>query len=591
MKRIFSILLAALLLSGAVPALAANDRAPSSTDPPIISWQPPATYNAAQAAGRTALTGEIGSGPVPFYPVTPCRQYDSRNTSSLLDNTARTIALSGAPCGIPAQTNAIAVNITVFNLISHPGNSVFKVGTAAPPTTAWINYGPTETQRGNAGVVAVVNGNLVVQVNQGAGQIDFVVDVFGYYPDTNFSKIPTGDFFPIWGDYSGGSVLFGRNDQASAANSYGVGGWSASTGTSSAGVYGQSTAASGGVFGVLGRLVTSVSSDSAGVQGRDGTGLPGNGGVTGHITAGVRGDSKSSIGVYGLSNYAAGIFEQYDATGANLAYADIGYGGHGVSAATNSTAADASGITGSDGAGASTGASSFFSAGARFFGKNGVIGFTSTASGDGVVGMATAPATTGVIAFGNLVATGTKPFIEPHPTDPTKEIRFVAMEGPEAGTYFRAKATVLNGVAVVDVPDSFRMVTDPEGLTVHVTPVGRAQTWIESYDLNRIVVGASKDVPVSVIVYGIRHAYRDWQVVSENQVYRPVSPDQTIGLWLSPDAKARLIANGTYNADGTVNMRTAEQAGWAQQWRDEAAAQAKAAQQSNVKPASLPQDR
>ena len=33
--------------------------------------------------------------------------------------------------------------------------------------------------------------------------------------------------------------------------------------------------------------------------------------------------------------------------------------------------------------------------------------------------------------------------------------------------------------------------------------------------------------------------------------------------------KQRLIANGTYNADGTVNMETAERAGWAQAWREQ----------------------
>jgi len=31
--------------------------------------------------------------------------------------------------------------------------------------------------------------------------------------------------------------------------------------------------------------------------------------------------------------------------------------------------------------------------------------------------------------------------------------------------------------------------------------------------------------------------------------------------------KQRLIANGTYNADGTVNMTTAERVGWAETWR------------------------
>jgi hypothetical protein len=49
--------------------------------------------------------------------------------------------------------------------------------------------------------------------------------------------------------------------------------------------------------------------------------------------------------------------------------------------------------------------------------------------------------------------------------------------------------------------------------------------------------------------------------------------------------KARLIANGTYNPDGTINMTTAERVGWAQKWReqeeqDRAVAAARAAERA-----------
>jgi hypothetical protein len=45
------------------------------------------------------------------------------------------------------------VNITVFNISGAGSNGVFRAGTVSPPTTAWINYPPTETQRANAGVL------------------------------------------------------------------------------------------------------------------------------------------------------------------------------------------------------------------------------------------------------------------------------------------------------------------------------------------------------------------------------------------------------------------------------------------------------
>src|SRR4029077_17827740 len=47
--------------------------------------------------------------------------------------------------------------------------------------------------------------------------------------------------------------------------------------------------------------------------------------------------------------------------------------------------------------------------------------------------------TEGVSYFGGLAGTGTKSFVEPHPTDASKLIRYVSLEGPEAGTYFRGR--------------------------------------------------------------------------------------------------------------------------------------------------------
>ncbi len=90
--------------------------------------------------------------------------------------------MSSSPCGIPTTAQAVAVNITIFNITGASGNGVFKTGNVSPATTAWINYPSTETQRGNAGVVPVeTNAVLHVQVNQGAGSVDFTVDVFGYF--------------------------------------------------------------------------------------------------------------------------------------------------------------------------------------------------------------------------------------------------------------------------------------------------------------------------------------------------------------------------------------------------------------------------
>jgi hypothetical protein len=279
-----------------------------------------------------------------------------------------------------------------------------------------------------------------------------------------------------------------------------------------------------------------------------GTAIEGDSGSTLATDAGVLGTGVAAAGVIGTSTTGTGVEGQ-----------------------TSSSVNDAAGVLGTDGAGAGVN-TGLLSAGVRGEGKHGVVGITNTAAGNGVLAVAVAPATVALQANGNFAATGTKAFIEPHPTDPNLTIRYVALEGPEAGTYFRGTAATTDREAVIEVPESFRMVTSDEGLTVQLTPVGQlAQMAVISRDLNRIVVRSSRDVTFDYHVNGTRRAFRDWQAVAAGHEFRPVSPDQKLPGWLTEEARNRLIANGTYNPDGTVNMATAERMGWAQKWRDESA--------------------
>ncbi|MEP6802653.1 MAG: hypothetical protein ABJC07_11975, partial [Acidobacteriota bacterium] len=144
--------------------------------PPLTNWSAPPTYT---PAGKHLLAGELGTGPLPFYPITPCRQYNSSG-SPLSSGVDRTITLTGAPCGIPAGTIAVSANLTIFNISGAGGNGTLKLGIAAAPTTAWINYPSTETQRANAGAVTLgAAGQIVVQPAQGGGTVDLIVDVNG----------------------------------------------------------------------------------------------------------------------------------------------------------------------------------------------------------------------------------------------------------------------------------------------------------------------------------------------------------------------------------------------------------------------------
>jgi hypothetical protein len=79
---------------------------------------------------------------------------------------------------------------------------------------------------------------------------------------------------------------------------------------------------------------------------------------------------------------------------------------------------------------------------------------------------------------GNITATGAKLFVQDHPTDPTKEIRYIALEAGEAGTYVRGTAALIEGEAVIDLPEHFALVTGEEGLTAQITPRGPVQSML-----------------------------------------------------------------------------------------------------------------
>jgi hypothetical protein len=175
--------------------------------------------------------------------------------------------------------------------------------------------------------------------------------------------------------------------------------------------------------------------------------------------------------------------------------------------------------------------------------------------------------TDAVHGSGNLSITGTKSFVDPHPTDASKMIAYVSLEGPESGTYFRGRGKFQNGIAVIDVPEHFRMVTDREGLGIQVTPIGQmASVAVESISLDRIVVRGSRNVEFFYTVNGVRATFKDFQPIQDNNSFVAISENSgMIGAW-SPEQKRRLIANGSFNADGTVNLETAHRLGWDKVW-------------------------
>jgi hypothetical protein len=189
---------------------------------------------------------------------------------------------------------------------------------------------------------------------------------------------------------------------------------------------------------------------------------------------------------------------------------------------------------------------------------------------EGYLGYHTATFDYGVFSAGRTGASGTKTFVDPHPTDASKVIRFISLEGNEPGTYFRGRGKFQRGTARIEVPEDFRLVTDEQGLTVQITPIGALATVaVLRMGLDEIVAGSSRDVEFSYLVQGIRKTYADvGPAIGGGTEFMPRSPEGTIPAYLSAEQKRRLIRNGTYREDGTVNMDTARRLGWDRVWTE-----------------------
>ena len=332
------------------------------------------------------------------------------------------------------------------------------------------------------------------------------MDVNGYYLAGSVA-MPTGKNFTLAGDIAGGRILTATNAN-SAANSTGVFGGAPGTGGGGIGVWGQQQGSGWGVYGFTpsGTGVFGQSSTGTGVYALTGNATDGgtallasNSGGGNAFTFGIKGVTTSqgfdAAGIKGVGGYGDPLGDTLDCASCNNS------GVRGVNALAYGTL----GIS-------------------RTYGAGGIV--FSTGSSEAAVGFlgyfAGASSYYGVFAFGDYGGTGAKFFVEPHPADAAKVIRYIALEGPEAGTYFRGTARFQRGRAVIDVPESFRMVTAEEGVTVQLTAIGApAALYIESQDLTSIVVRSNKDVSFHYQVNGVRHGYENFQPVAESGIYKP----------------------------------------------------------------------
>ena len=477
----------------------------------VPPWRTPGLSGAADVTPGTGFVG-----------VDPCRIVDTRGPRGayggpiLSQAVTRSFDLNDGPCpGIPVGVEAYSLNITATQT-QGPGFFTIWPQDRTPPTVSTLNYVASETVANAAIVPAGTGGGISVVA--GVSGAHLIIDIDGYFtPDYN-----AGNPFRVIGDMPGGidgaGILFVRNTNGASANSWGGHFQSDSCNSGSAGLFAETTSAPscGAVFGLWARSRSSFEGSAA-----------------------VRAEQRATSGtVYGV-------------------FATIGQLSSGSAAVFGASGEQFSGV-------------SLPPSGVRGESRTGpgVLGVSAGGPGPraGILGQPGMNAY-GVYAFGDYGGTGAKYFVEPHPQRADMVIRYVALEGPEAGTYFRGRGKFVNGLATIDVPEDFRLVTDPDSLSVVVTPIGQMASFaILRVGLDRIVVKGSRNVEFFYLVNGVRKTHRDLTPIVPGEEYMPEHPDATMPLYLTQAQKEMLISNGTYNPDGSVNMETARRLGWDKSW-------------------------
>lgn len=118
----------------------------------------------------------------------------------------------------------------------------------------------------------------------------------------------------------------------------------------------------------------------------------------------------------------------------------------------------------------------------------------------GNVGIGIAP-TYKLHVNGSFAAT-TKSFVIDHPTKPGWKLRYGSLEGPENGVYVRGRLT---GKNVIELPDYWTKLVDPDSITVTLTPIGEHQKlYVKDIKDNTVVIGGSKAVDCFYTVWAER---------------------------------------------------------------------------------------
>lgn len=79
------------------------------------------------------------------------------------------------------------------------------------------------------------------------------------------------------------------------------------------------------------------------------------------------------------------------------------------------------------------------------------------------------------VTAGGITLTSRKAFDIPHPSKQGWRLRHICLEGPESAVYYRGRLTNSN---VINLPEYWKGLVDPESITVTLTQIGSSQDLI-----------------------------------------------------------------------------------------------------------------
>lgn len=120
--------------------------------------------------------------------------------------------------------------------------------------------------------------------------------------------------------------------------------------------------------------------------------------------------------------------------------------------------------------------------------------------------------------FGGTIEGDIKNFVMPHPQDDTKEIIYACIEGPEAAAYERGTTTLENGEAFIPFSDHFKLVINPETITVNLTPNSANTLGLA------VIEKTAEGIRVKELMNGTGNFSFDWEVKAVRAGFETFKP-------------------------------------------------------------------